>query len=267
MFLGLAGSGQVLIMDHTFRFTRRPSLLPGGNNPDFGRPRSLTCPIDRKRICQPSLRHKSYRREVATPSPISLGWSTSIVPKTRITRPVRLVDEESRAGPLGLSVGSEDWLAIQSKTQSPAPPRCFRFMGFRTPLRLTRRPLATGELSAFFFHLYDLRFLVLVFMSAPASIRFGVSDPRGLLCEGSPPKSRQTLPRRLIGGSALRSVHRDWRLQKTQLAVRLLPCAISNSPNCNESCSELDSVSPPVSWFWLGSLQRSPSAWGLSGRR
>ncbi len=42
-------------------------------------------------------------------------------------------------------------------------------LGFRTPFRFTRRPLATGELSAFFFHLYDLRFLVLVFMSAPAS--------------------------------------------------------------------------------------------------
>jgi hypothetical protein len=44
------------------------------------------------------------------------------------------------------------------------PPRCLRFKGLRTPCRLTLRPLATGELSAFRFHLPLLRCLVFVFM-------------------------------------------------------------------------------------------------------
>jgi len=59
----------------------------------------------------------------------------------------------------------------RSVVQRPTPPRCFRFLGFRTPLRLTRRPLATGELSAFFFHLKVFRCLVFVFMAHPLPTR------------------------------------------------------------------------------------------------
>jgi hypothetical protein len=49
--------------------------------------------------------------------------------------------------------------------QRPTPPRCFRFEGFR-PCRFGRRPLAIGELSALFRHLWLLRCCVFFFMVA-----------------------------------------------------------------------------------------------------